>query len=42
MKASAIVMMLVGIFLLYGGLAYCIGIAWYHGQNKNNQNDNSI
>jgi hypothetical protein len=33
MSASAIVMALAGIFLLYGGLACCIGIAWYHSQH---------
>jgi hypothetical protein len=32
MKAAAIIMSLIGIFLLYGGLACCIGIAWYHGR----------
>jgi hypothetical protein len=33
MTASAVVMALVGIFLLYGGLTCCIGIAWYHSQH---------
>lgn len=34
MEGKAIVMMLVGIFLLYGGLALCFGIAWYNAKNK--------
>lgn len=33
MEAKAIVMMLVGIFLLYGGLTACIAIAWYHSKS---------
>lgn len=33
MSAEAIVMMLVGLALLYGGLAFCIGIAWFHGRH---------
>lgn len=32
MEAKAIIMTLVGFFLLYGGLACCIGIAWYHSK----------
>ena len=33
MEAKAIVMMIVGIILLYGGLAYCIGIALRHAKS---------
>ena len=33
MEAKAIVMALVGIFLLYGGMAGCIAIAWYHSRH---------
>lgn len=33
MSASAIVMALVGIVMLFGGLSCCIGIAWYHSQH---------
>ncbi len=33
MKASAIIMLIGGLALLYGGLAWCIGIAWYHSKN---------
>jgi hypothetical protein len=32
MTAEAVVMGLVGFLLLYGGLAACMAIAWYHGQ----------
>ena len=32
MKPSAVVMALLGILLLYGGMACCIGIAWYHSR----------
>ena len=32
MKTEAIVMLIVGFSLLYGGLAWCIGIAWFHGR----------
>ena len=32
MEAKAVVMGLLGFFLLYGGFAYCVGIAWYHSQ----------
>lgn len=32
MEAKAIIMLFVGIFLLYGGLTCCLGIAWYHGK----------
>ena len=35
MEATAVVMGLIGFFLLYGGLAWCIGIAWYHSKNPN-------
>ncbi len=34
MTAAAIIMALTGIFLLYGGLSFCIGIAWYHGRSQ--------
>lgn len=34
MEAEAIVMMMVGIALLYGGLAGCIGIAWFHHREE--------
>ncbi len=30
MEPAAIIMLIVGLALLYGGLAWCIGIAWYH------------
>ena len=33
MKPAAIIMLIVGMGLLYGGLAWCIGIAWYHSKN---------
>ena len=32
MKPIAIIMLIVGLVLLYGGLAWCIGIAWYHNK----------
>ncbi len=35
MQAKAVVMGLLGFLLLYGGLAACIAIAWYHGQHRN-------
>ncbi len=35
MEATAVVMGLIGFFLLYGGLACCIGIAWRHSKNQN-------
>ncbi|MGB9498992.1 MAG: hypothetical protein ACKVE4_04410 [Dissulfuribacterales bacterium] len=38
MNAAAIVMTLTGIFLLYGGLSCCIGIAWYHGKSQKKKN----
>lgn len=34
MEAKAVVMGLLGFSLLYGGLAACIAIAWYHGQHR--------
>lgn len=37
MEAKAVVMGLLGFFLLYGGLAACIGIAWYHSRNAQQQ-----
>jgi len=33
MSTGAIWMMLLGMLLLYGGLAFCIGVAWYHGRH---------
>ena len=33
MSAEAIWMTILGFALLYGGLVFCIGIAWYHGKN---------
>ena len=38
MEAKAIVMGLIGLLLLYGGLACCIGIAWYHSKNIKKEN----
>ena len=35
MKPAAIIMLIIGLGLLYGGLAWCIGIAWYHSKNIN-------
>ena len=32
MEAKSIIMIFVGVFLLYGGMACCIGIAWYHAR----------
>jgi len=32
MKPAAITMLIVGLALLYGGLAWCIGVAWYHSK----------
>lgn len=42
METQAIVMLLVGFGLLYGGLAWCIGIAWYHSRQiaKKNPKNN--
>lgn len=34
MEAKAIVMMIVGIILLYGGFAYCVGIALRHAKKS--------
>ena len=42
MEAKAIVMALIGFFLLYGGLAACIGIAWYHSKQQTAKKDNGI
>jgi len=39
METKAIVMGLVGFLLLYGGLAFCIGVAWYHTKNRDMSND---
>jgi hypothetical protein len=39
METKAIVMGLVGFLLLYGGLAFCIGVAWYHSKNRDMNND---
>jgi hypothetical protein len=41
MEAKAVVMGLIGFLLLYGGLACCIGIAWYHSKHPNKKNSNS-
>jgi hypothetical protein len=38
MEAKAVVMGLVGFILLIGGLACCIGIAWYHSKQANKKN----
>jgi len=35
MEAKAIIMMMVGFLLLYGGLFACVAIAVYHEKNKN-------
>lgn len=35
METTAVVMLITGFALLYGGLAWCIGIAWYHSKNGN-------
>ncbi len=32
MEYTAIIMLIAGFALLYGGLAWCIGIAWYHNR----------
>ncbi len=32
MQATAVITGLLGFVVLYGGLACCIGIAWYHSQ----------
>ena len=37
MEAKAIVIGLFGFILLFGGLAFCVGIAWYHTYNANNK-----
>ncbi len=37
MELKAIVMGTVGFLLLYGGLAACIGIAWYHSKRKKDE-----
>ncbi len=34
METKAIIMGLVGFLLLYGGLAFCIGVAWFHGKHR--------
>jgi len=42
MEAKAIIMAIIGFFLLFGGLAFSIGIAWYHNKIsiKNNGKNN--
>jgi len=40
MQASAIIMAFAGFFLLYGGLAACIAIAWYHGKHPDKKESN--
>ncbi len=43
MRISAVIMGIIGVALLYGGLTYCIGIAWYHStQGKASTQDNNI
>lgn len=37
MEPTAIIMLIIGLGLLYGGLAWCIGIAWYHAKNINKE-----
>jgi len=39
-EAKAIIMGLIGFLLLYGGLAWCIGIAWYRSRNPEAKSDN--
>jgi len=39
MEAKAIVMAMIGFLLLYGGLAACIGIAWYHSKLQGSKKD---
>ncbi len=34
MEGKAIIMGLIGFMLLYGGLAWCIGIAWYRSRQQ--------
>ncbi|MFC1670771.1 hypothetical protein ACFL20_10305 [Spirochaetota bacterium] len=41
MEAKAIVMALIGFFLLYGGFTCCVGIAWYHGRNQKRKMENN-
>jgi len=38
MEAKAIIMGLIGFFLLYGGLACCLGIAWFSNRSKGKKN----
>jgi len=38
MEATAIIMGLIGFFLIYGGLACCIGIAWRHSRDSEKDN----
>ena len=39
METKAIVMGLIGFLLLYGGLAFCIGIAWHQSKKRDMSND---
>lgn len=34
METTAVIMLIAGFGLLYGGLAWCIGIAWYHSKHQ--------
>ena len=38
MELKAIIMGLIGFFLIYGGLTFCIGIAWYHSKQLKKKN----
>ena len=38
MEATAIIMGLIGFFVLYGGLTCCIGIAWRHSRDSEKDN----
>ncbi len=33
MSSGAIWMMILGFGLLYGGLAFCLGVAWHHSKH---------
>ncbi len=39
MEPTAVVMGLVGFFLLYGGFVACIGVAYRRRRNENNDKD---
>jgi len=42
MSTTAIIMGIIGFALLYGGLTYCVGIAWYHNKQQTSKKDNDI